>query len=88
MLSNGSGAFFFYPIWSAQDATPPLPALSKDTAYSFTMRKEWKLLGDWEQFNQFTSPPGSERGMLIGLAWHRQNTEPDSPFAISEVNDS
>ncbi|MEE2819141.1 MAG: hypothetical protein VX615_00875 [Planctomycetota bacterium] len=87
MLSNGSGAFFYYPIWAATDATPPLSALSKDTAYSFTMRKEWKLLGDWEQFNQFTSPPGSERGMLVGLAWHRQNTEPDNPFPISEVND-
>ncbi len=87
MLSNGSGAFFFYPIWAAQDASPPLAALSKDSAYSFTMRKEWKLLGDWDQFNQFTSPPGSERGMLVGLAWHRQNTELDDPRPLSELDD-
>ncbi len=87
MLSNGSGAFFLYPIFSAQDAAPPIAALSKDTAYSFTMRKEWKLLGDWDQFNQFTSPPGSERGMLVGLAWHRQNTELESPLPASELRD-
>ncbi len=87
MLSNGSGAFFLYPIFSAQDAAPPIAALSKDTAYSFTMRKEWKLLGGWDQFNQFTSPPGSERGMLVGLAWHRQNTELESPLPASELRD-
>ena len=89
MLSNGSGAFFFYSdiFWAAQDPTPPIAALSKDTAYSFTMRNEWKLFGDWDQFNQFTSPPGSERGMMVGLAWHRQNTEAESSFPVSELDD-
>ena len=51
------------------------------------MRHEWKLLGNWDQFSQFTSPPGSERGVLVGLAGHRQNIELDSPFPISEFPD-
>ncbi len=51
------------------------------------MRHEWKLLGSWEQFKQFTSPPGSERGVLLGVAGHRQNTERELPFAIGGFPD-
>jgi len=76
-VSNGSGALFHNLIWGAADPVAPLAALSRDTLYSVTMRHEWKLLGDWDQFKQFTSPPGSERGLLIGIAAHRQNTERD-----------
>ena len=82
-ITNGSGALFHSPLWIVPDPTPPTAALNKDTLYSVTMRHEWKLLGDWNQFNQFTSPPGSERGVLVGIAGHRQNTERDSP-----INDS
>ena len=81
-VSNGSPAIFHAPVWGAYDPIPPWPALEKDTLYSITMRHEWKLLGNWEQFKQFTSPPGSERGIMIGLAGHRQNTEHDLPVAI------
>lgn len=86
-VSNGSPAVFNAPIWGALDAVPPWPALEKDTLYAITMRHEWKLLGGWEQFKQFTSPPGSERGILLGLAGHRQNTERDFPFAIGGFAD-
>ena len=86
-LSNGSGAMFHFALWSAQDPTPPLAAMQKDTSYSVTMRHEWKLLGGWEQFNQFTSPPGSERGILLGIAGHRQNTERDSALPLNELPD-
>ncbi len=81
-ISNGSPAIFHAPFWGAFDPIPPWSALERDTLYSVTMRHEWKILGDWEQFNQFTSPPGSERGIMIGLAGHRQNTEVDFPFSI------
>jgi hypothetical protein len=74
-LSNGSGALFH--VLGQVDPVAPLAAFSRDTLYSVTMRHEWKLLGDWDQFKQFTSPPGSERGLLIGLAGHRQNKERD-----------
>jgi len=65
---------------------PPFAAVNKDTAYAVTMRHEWKLLGDWEQFRQFTSPPGSERGILLGLAGHRQLTEADDSLLIPNPN--
>ena len=74
-ISNGSPAILQAPIWGAIDPVPPWSALERDTLYAVTMRHEWKLLGNWEQFNQFTSPPGSERGIMIGLAGHRQNWE-------------
>jgi hypothetical protein len=47
------------------------------------MRHEWKLLGDWAQFKQFTSPPGSERGVLLGLAGHRQLAEEDATVSVN-----
>jgi hypothetical protein len=86
-VSNGSPALFNAAIWGAFDSVPPWPALEKDTLYAVTMRHEWKLLGSWEQFKQFTSPPGSERGVLLGLAGHRQNTERDLPFAVGGFPD-
>jgi len=86
-VTNGSPALFQAALWGAQDPTPPWAALQSDTLYSFTMRHEWKLLGDWDQFEQFTSPPGSERGVLIGLAGHRQNTESNSPVPIGGFPD-
>ena len=81
-ISNGSPAIFQAPAWGAFDPVPPWSALERDTLYAVTMRHEWKLLGDWEQFDQFTSPPGSERGIMIGLAGHRQNWEFDAPVSI------
>ena len=72
-VSNGSGALFH--AFDSVDPVAPLAAFTEDTLYAITMRYEWKLLGDWDQFKQFTSPPGSERGLLIGLAGHRQNEE-------------
>ena len=86
-ISNGSPALFHAPLWGAFDPIPPWPALEKDTLYAVSMRHEWKLLGDWEQFNQFTSPPGSERGVMIGIAGHRQMTEedPTSSFAVDST---
>jgi len=87
MASNGSPALFQATLWGSTDPTPPWAALQSDTLYSFTMRHEWKILGDWSQFNQFTSPPGSERGLLIGIAGHRQNTEWNSPDPIGGFPD-
>ena len=81
-VTNGSPALFQQTLWGATDPTPPWSALTSDTLYSFTMRHEWKLLGDWEQFDQFTSPPGSQRGIMLGLAGHRQNIEPTTPLPI------
>lgn len=87
-VTNGSPSLFSGNLWGHNsDPSPPWSALSRDTLYSVTMRHEWKILGDWNQFEQFTSPPGSERGVLIGVAGHRQNNERVSPLPVGGIPD-
>jgi hypothetical protein len=38
------------------------------TNYSFAGRAEFKISGDWSQFNDFSSAKGSEAGMMAGVA--------------------
>ncbi|MBL9121971.1 MAG: hypothetical protein JNL80_18840 [Phycisphaerae bacterium] len=45
--------------------------------YALTGRVEWKPYGDWSDFNSFTSPPGSDFGLLFGLGVHLQSSRPD-----------
>jgi len=86
-FTDGSHAIIHGIVWQMTEP-PPWAAVNKDTAYAVTIRHEWKLLGDWEQFGQFTSPPGSERGILLGLAGHRQLTEEDDPSPFESNPDS
>ncbi|MEE2819140.1 MAG: porin [Planctomycetota bacterium] len=55
--------------------TPPWAALGQDTDFSGTVRAEFLLKGQWNQFNQFTSPPGSEEAQMFGIAFHTQSEE-------------
>ncbi len=55
--------------------TPPWAGLGQDSDWSMTARAEFLLEGDWQQFNQFTSPPGSHRAQMVGIAMHSQNEE-------------
>jgi hypothetical protein len=71
--------------------TEPLsrPWYSTDAQWSITTRLEHKLAGAWEQFAQFTSPQGSESGLLAGLAFHYSVSEPfngndAAPFGQNE----
>lgn len=41
--------------------------------YAFTGRIEYLGAGSWDQFRDFTSPMGSEYGVLLGLAAHWQD---------------
>jgi len=43
------------------------------TQYALTGRAEWKIAGDWKQFNDMSSPNGENFGMYIGAAvnWQR-----------------
>jgi hypothetical protein len=54
-------------IWSAPD-----------TDFAFTARGEFLVSGNWEQFHQFTSPKGTETGIMIGAAVHYQSGESDT----------
>jgi len=46
--------------------------------WALTGRIEYKATGEWDQFNQFSSAPGSELGTKIGVAAHWQQS-PDAP---------
>ena len=72
--SNGSLALRGVPA-GQNNPTPPWAAFQQDVEWSLTARAEYLLEGRWSQFNQFTSPPGSERAMLLGVAVHAQNGE-------------
>jgi hypothetical protein len=56
------------------------PALSQDTEYAITARGEWKVAGDWPQFQDFTSPHTDDFGLLIGIAGHHQDSESTGNF--------
>ena len=45
--------------------------------YAVTARGEFKLAGEWDQFKQFTSMPGSEFGAMLGVAGHVEGTGED-----------
>ena len=38
------------------------------TSYSATGRVDWKLAGEWSQFDSFNSPRGSPRAVMLGTA--------------------
>jgi len=52
--------------------------VSDSTDWAVTSRFEWKLAGNWNQFNSMTSPPGDEYGVLFGIAGHAQQGDPDN----------
>jgi hypothetical protein len=52
-----------------------LAALTEDVEYAFTMRYETLLAGNWNQFEDFTSPVGEEFAVLVGAAIHYEETE-------------
>ena len=57
------------------------PALSPDTEFAIAARYERLVAGTWEQFRDFTSPPGEPFGLLLGIAGHWQKGEFGTPFA-------
>lgn len=48
---------------------------SYDTEFALTGRAEWLAMGNWKQFEDFTSPQGSETGVMVGAAIHYQQGE-------------
>lgn len=65
MLSNGIDSF------SNGGGT----ALNEDTEYAISIRGEFLASGTWGQFKDFTSPKGSEQGIMIGFAYYGESDE-------------
>jgi hypothetical protein len=40
--------------------------------WALTARLDWKPMGGWSQFRQFTSPPDTDTGVLVGAAFHAE----------------
>ena len=59
------------------------PWFAQTTAWGMTTRFDWKGSGGWEQFDQFTSPDGSEPGWLFGIAFNAQATKPDEGLPLT-----
>jgi len=53
----------------------------EDTEWAFTGRVEWLASGTYDQFSDFTSPQGSEMGILVGGAIHYEKGEYGTPTA-------
>lgn len=56
-----------------------------DTDYAFTGRGEFLASGNWQQFSDFTSPQGSETGILVGAAAHWEKGEYGTAVPETEV---
>ncbi len=72
-------------MFSDGDGTPNSPALGFDTEYAFTFRGEWLALGQWDQFEDFTSFRGHAMGLLFGFNVHMQKGESGTPAAEPRV---
>ncbi len=53
---------------------------------AITARGEWLAMGNWDQFDDFTSPPGSESGLLVGAAFHWESNEDDALAAPANLS--
>jgi hypothetical protein len=50
-------------------------ALDYDTEWAFAARAEILFSGNWDQFDDFTSPQGSEQGIMAGIGLSGQSDE-------------
>jgi len=58
------------------------PAMGEDVEWAVTMRYERLFAGNWQQFDDFTSPMNEEYGMLWGAAGHMQQSESTGTFTF------
>ena len=68
--------------------TPAIPDRNGETDYAFTSRLNIKFAGDWKQFRDFTSAPGSETASALGVAIHWEGGELDESTGGGFANES
>jgi len=61
-------------------ATSNSPWQATPTNYAVAARGEYKISGDWAQFDDFTSRRGEEAGMMVGLAGVAERGNANSNF--------
>lgn len=60
--------------WNTRENTGG-PFVRGQAEYALTARGEFLLAGNWKQFNEFTSPKGSDFGAMFGAAAHWQQSD-------------
>ncbi|MFM7133507.1 MAG: porin, partial [Planctomycetota bacterium] len=76
-FSNGATDNVYGTLKGAGSDPLNSPWYNDAVDWALTGRVEWKLAGEWRQFNSMTSPPGDGMGILLGLAGHVQEGDPD-----------
>ena len=71
-------------VASGINPTPPWGASELDTDWALTARWEYLFSGGGNQFKQFTSPVGSERATMLGVAVHAQNKERNGQSGLKQ----
>lgn len=61
---------------------------AQETIWGVTTRFDWKGSGGWVQFDQFTSPDGTEPGWLWGIAMNAQGTKPNEIYPLDQGDPS
>ena len=64
------------------------PWFEQQNIWGVTTRFDWKGSGGWAQFDQFTSPDGSEPGWLWGIALNAQATNPNEIVPLNQGDPS
>ena len=63
------------------------PYYDTQSEISFSGRVEYKVAGAWSDFDQMTSPPGEEFGLLVGAGFHYQRGKVNiNPTGINNTN--
>ncbi len=79
-VGNKGEQFSFAATISDGARTGGSAAMGYDTDFALTSRIEFLAMGNWEQFEDFTSPQGSEQGLMIGVSIHRERAETGLPL--------
>ena len=72
-FNSGSGNLF--TGLGRTETVPPWSFDNDQGEWAMQSRMEFLLAGEWSQFNQFTSPPGQEFGLMAGIAGEAQKAE-------------
>lgn len=57
-----------------------------ESDWAFTGRVEWKVKGDWKQFEDFTSKPGSDYACMLGAAGHVERSANDIAANVGGID--
>ena len=73
--SYNSGSGNLFTGLGRTETVPPWSFDNDQSEWAMQSRLEFLLAGEWSQFNQFTSPPGQEFGLMAGIAGEGQKRE-------------